>query len=151
MLLAEAILEKEYIEESIEKINNYIYSLLVVIDNLDAKSNKSLIEKKLEELDDLYKKLQQFDITINRTKSQAMLKINNMELTLSDAETIRNSMESKLSDFENFLHRASKAMFDGKIVCIETESLLTIIKEMGLDIKTIDMKIKYVMWNTEIS
>ena len=148
MLLAEAMLEKEYIEESIEKINSYIHNLLVVIDNLDAKPNKSLIEKRLEELDGLYKKHQQFNIMLNRAKSQAKLKIKNMERTLRDAETIKESMERKLSDFEDLLHRASKAMSDNKVVCIETES---VIKEMRLDIKTIDIKIQYVMWNTEIS
>jgi len=148
MLLAEAVLEKDYIEESIEKINSYIHNLLVVIDNLDTKPNKSLIEQKLEELEDLYKKHQQFSIMLNRAKSQAKLKINNMELTLRDAETIKESMERKLSNFEDLLHRASKAMSDSKAVCIETE--LTI-KEIRLDIKTIDMKIQHVMWNTEIS
>lgn len=147
MLLAEAILEKEYIGRSIKKVNDYIYYNLSV----DAKANKLLIEKKFEELDDLYKKHQQFDITIDRTKFQAKLKINDMELTLRDAETIKNSMETKLGNLENFLHKALRDMSDDKIICLEIESLLATIEEMKLDIKTIDMKIQYVMWNTEIS
>lgn len=151
MLLAEAILEKEYIGRSIRKVNNYIYSLSVVVDSLDAKVNKSLIEKKLEELDNLYKKHQQFDITIGRTKSQAKLKINDMELTLRDAETIKGSMERKLGNLDDILHKSLRDVSDGKIVCMEVESLLATIEEMRLDIKTIDMKIQYVIWNTEIS
>lgn len=147
MLLAEAILEKEYIGRLIKKVNNYIYYNLSV----DAKANKLLIEKKLKELDDLYKKHQQFDITIDRTKFQAKLKINDMELTLRDAETIKNSMETKLGNLENFLHKALRDMSDDKIIYLETESLLATIEEMRLDIKTIDIKIQYVMWNTEIS
>jgi len=147
MLLAEAILEKEYIGRSIKKVNDYIYYNLSV----DAKANKLLIEKKLKELDDLYKKHQQFDITIDRTKFQAKLKINDMELTLRAAETIKNSMETKLGNLENFLHKALRDMSDDKIIYLETESLLATIEEMRLDIKTIDIKIQYVMWNTEIS
>ena len=151
MLLAEAILEKEYIGKSIQKVNNYIYNLSVVIASLDAEVNKPLIKKKLEELDDLYKKYQQFDITINRTKSQAVLKINDMELTLMESETIKKSMERKLGNLEDVLHRALKGISDDKIVCVGIEFLLTIIDELRLDIKTIDGKIQYVMWNTEIS
>lgn len=147
MLLAEAILEKEYIGRSIKKVNDYIYYNLSV----DAEANKLLIEKKLKELDDLYKKHQQFDITIDRTKFQAKLKINDMELTLRAAETIKNSMETKLGNLENFLHKALRDMSDDKIIYLEIESLLATIEEMGLDIKTIDIKIQYVMWNTEIS
>ena len=147
MLLAEAILEKEYIGKSIKKVNDYIYYSLSV----DAEANKLLIEKKLKELDDLYKKHQQFDITIDRTKFQAKLKINDMELTLRDAETIKNSMETKLGNLENFLHKSLRDMSD-EIIYLETEPLLVaIIEEMRLDIKTIDIKIQYVMWNTEIS
>jgi len=146
MLLAEAILEKEYIGKSIKKVNDYIYYSLSV----DAEANKLLIEKKLKELDDLYKKHQQFDITIDRTKFQAKLKINDMELTLRDAETIKNSMETKLGNLENFLHKSLRDMSD-EIIYLETEPLLAIIEEMRLDIKTIDIKIQYVMWNTEIS
>jgi len=151
MLLAEAILEKEYIGKSIQKVNNYIYNLSVVIASLDAEVNKPLIKKKLEELDDLYKKHQQFDITINRIKSQAVLKINDMELTLMESETIKKSMERKLGNLEDVLHRALKGISDDKIVCVGIEFLLTIIDELRLDIKTIDGKIQYVMWNTEIS
>ena len=145
MLLAEAVLEKGYIGKSIRNVSNDIYSLSVVVDS------KALTEKKLEELDNLYKKHQQFDITINRAKSQAKLKINDMELTLRDAETIKGSMERKLGNLEDILYRALRAISDNKIVCIEIESLLATIEEMRLDIKTIDMKIQYVMWNTEIN
>lgn len=146
MLLAEAILEKEYIGKSIKKVNDYIYYNL----SIDDEANKLLVEKKLKELDDLYKKHQQFNITIDRTKFQAKLKINDMELTLRDAETIKESMERKLANLENFLHKALRDMSDDKIMYLETESLLATIEEMRLDIKTIDIKIQYVMWNTEI-
>jgi len=70
---------------------------------------------------------------------------------LRDAETIKESMERKLGNLEDLLHRALRSASDNKIVCVEIKSLLATIGEMRLDIKTIDIKIQYVMWNTEIS
>lgn len=143
MLLAEAIAEKEYIEASIDKTNSYIEKLLIG-------SNKPLLEKKLKELDDLYKKYQQYTITINRTESQALVKMNEMELNLRDARVIKDGLYGKLFNLESMLNQALEANKPNDIVCINIEVLMTDVEEMRRDVKTIENKIQYTIWNTEV-
>jgi len=143
MLLAEAIAEEEYIEELIDKINSYIEKLLIG-------SNKVLLEKKLKELDELYKRHQQYDITINRTESQALVKMNEMELNLRDARVIKDSLYEKLFNFEAMLDKALRANKPDDVVCIDVEVLMTDVEEMRRDIKTIENKIQHAIWNTEV-
>jgi len=145
MLLAEALIEKEYIEESIGRVNEYIYNLLKYTDR--AKLSKDIIEKEFEELNNLYREYQRFAISIGRSESQAMIKINDMKLSLGDCRIMEDAMYEKLSDLESILE-GSQNSGPGDIVC---SSIITAIEEIRLDIKTIDVKIQYALWNTEVN
>lgn len=143
MLLAEAIIEKEYIEESIGGVNKYIYNLLKTD---KAKLDGYIVEKKLKELNNLYREYQRFAISIGRAESQAMIKINDMELSLRDCRIMEDAMYEKLGDFEDILKNSqNNGMGD-----ILYGNIVGDIEEIRLDIKTIDTKIQYALWNIEI-
>ena len=145
MLLAEALIEKEYIEESIDGVNEYIYNLLKYTDR--AKLSKDIIEKGFEELDTLYREYQRFAISISRVESQAMIKINDTELSLRDCRIMEDAMYEKLSNLESILE-GSWNSGPGDIVC---GNIMAAIEEIRLDIKTIDTKIEAALWNTEVN
>ena len=144
MLLAEAIIEKEYIEESIDKVNEYIYNLLKYTDR--AKLSKDIIEKELKGLNNLYREYQRFDISISRAESQAMIKINDTELSLRDCRIMEDAMYGKLGDFESILESSQNNGL-GDILC---DFIMAGIEEIRMDIKTIDVKIQYALWNIKV-
>ena len=152
MLLAEAIREKDYIKESIDGLKEYIKALMTVQDKTEFKINKTLIEGHLEELKELYKKFQQFSVTIVRAKAKASIKVNDTKLSLLDAVTIRDSMYSKLKHFKGLLSHASfKATTSKSILCIDMDELFKEIEDIKVDIKTLDSEIEYAYWNLEVS
>lgn len=150
MLLAEAIKEKDYIKESIDSLKDYIKSLSTVQDKTEFKINKTLIEGRLDELKDLYKRYQQFSVTIERAKAKASIKVNDTELSLLDATAVRNAMNSKLETFENLMGYAYDKNGHG-LLCIDIEELFKEIEDIKIDIKTLDSEIEYAYWNIEVS
>jgi len=144
MLLAEALIEKEYIEESIDGVNEYIYNLL---ETDKAKPQREIIEKKIKELNNLYREYQRFDISIGRSESRAMIKINDTELSLRDCRIMEDAMYEKLSDFEDILKNSQNNGM-GDILC---DAIVDAVGEIRLDIKTIDTKIQSALWNTEVN
>jgi uncharacterized protein YqgV (UPF0045/DUF77 family) len=139
MLLAEAIREKDYIKQSIDSLDEYIQTLMVVQDKTEFKTNKTLIEGRLEELKELYKKYQQFSVTIERAKAKASIKVNDTKLTLLDAIAIRNTMNFKLWNYEELLSCASakNANSEGTL-CIDMDELFKEIENIKIDIKTLE-------------
>jgi uncharacterized protein YqgV (UPF0045/DUF77 family) len=152
MLLAEAIREKDYIKESIDGLKEYIKTLMTVQDKTEFKINKTLIEGHLEELKELYKKFQQFSVTIARAKAKASIKVNDTKLSLLDAVVIRDTMYSKLNHFKGLLSHASfKADTSKSVLCIDMDELFKEIENIKVDIKTLDSEIEYAYWNLEVS
>lgn len=150
MLLAEAIREKDYIKESIDNLGRYIQTLMIVQDKTEFKINKTLIEGRLEELKELYKKFQQFSVTIARAKAKASIKVNDTKLSLLDAVSIKEAMSLKLLNFEILL--ASTEIKSGAgVLCIDADGLFKEIENIKIDIKTLDSEIEYAYWNIEVS
>ena len=150
MLLAEAIREKDYIKESIDSLEGYIQSLIVVQDKTEFKTNKTLIEGRLDELKDLYKKFQQFSVTIARAKAKASIKVNDTKLSLLDAVAVRSAMDLKLASFERILS-SSVTKFSSGVLCIDTDEVFKEIENIKVDIKTLDSGIEYAYWDVEVS
>lgn len=150
MLLAEAIREKDYIKESIDSLERYIQTLMVVQDKTEFKANKTLIEGRLEELKELYKKFQQFSVTIARAKAKASIKVNDTKLNLLDAVSIKEAMNLKLLNFEILL-ASTEIKAGGGILCIDVDELFKEIENIKIDIKTLDSEIEYAYWNIEVS
>jgi len=151
MLLSELIVEKDYIQESINRLHDYIRSLLITYDKIDAKHNKEIISQKFEELDKLYGKYQQYTVAINRSEFQTTIKVKETELGLKDAIIVKDSMIDKLKKFEVLLERLLK--FDRSlecIVCIEIDDLIDVIDNIRSDIQALDIKIQQALWNTEV-
>lgn len=152
MLLAEAIKEKDYIEESINGLEDYIKNLMMVKDKTEFKINKTLIEGRLEELKELYKKYQQFSVTIERAKARASIKVNDTELSLLDAVAIKSIMNFKLCSFDSLLEHASTSDRNGNgVLCVDMDELFKELESVRIDIKTLDSEIQYAYWNVEVS
>jgi uncharacterized protein YqgV (UPF0045/DUF77 family) len=151
MLLAEAIREKDYIEESITSLEKYILVFMAVHDKTEVRTNKTLIEGRLDELKELYKKYQQFSVTIERAKARASIKVNDTTLSLLDATAIKNAMNLKLESYEALLDAAAaKNEKDKIVVCIDMDELFKYIENIKIDIKTLESEMNYAHWNIEV-
>jgi hypothetical protein len=148
MLLAEVLIEKDYISKSIDNLYNIIRDLSIVYDKSDVKFNKEQLRNKFEELEELYTKYQQFSIMICRAKSVTVI-INETEISLRDAMVVRDVMNTKLNRLSNFSLSAVKKDTDS-IVCIDKEELEKMIEILRSDIKTLDIKIQNKLWATKV-
>lgn len=151
MLLAELIREKDYIKESISMLRAYIEDLVLVRDKIDAKSNRAFIDEQLDDLKELYKKYQQYEVTIERATTQMTIKVNETELSLSDAVVIKEVMEHKLCELNLLLECVVKASTKEGIVCLDSAELVSEINEVRADIKALGLKIDRASWETEVS
>jgi hypothetical protein len=151
MLLAELIREKDYIKESILHLRAHIEDLVLVRDKVDAKSNIALIDERLDELKELYKKYQQYAVTISRATTQTVIKVNETELSLSDAIVIKEVMEHKLRELNLLLGTVISASTTGGIVCLDVNDVFGELDEVRSDIKALGIKIDQASWNTEVS
>jgi len=152
MLLAEAIREKDYIKKSIDSLRDYILVSMIVKDKTEFKINKTLVEGRLDELKELYKKYQQFSVTIERAKAKASIKVNDTTLSLLDATAIRNVMGLKLEGYEYLLLEAVRKNELGDLtICIDMDALFKLIENIKMDIKTLESEIDYAYWNVEVS
>ncbi len=151
MYLAELIKEKDYIENSIYDLRDHILNLVVIKDKSDYKLTKSALEKRLEELDNLHDKYRQFSVSIERAKAKIILKVNDTELSLNDAITLKNSMENKLRSFEYILDNTTALGKEGgSILCIDVDDIFQKIEGIRLDIKTLESEIDFAIWTAEV-
>jgi len=148
MLLAEALIEKDYIIKSINGLYSVMRSLSIVYDKSDIKFNEEQLKNKFEELEKLYTKYQQLGIMISRAESVNIV-INETEISLRDAIVIRDIMNSKLNRLINFLVTTVKEDVDS-VVCVNKKELEEMVETLRSDIKTLDIKIQNKSWNTEI-
>lgn len=151
MLLAELIREKDYIKESISSLRAHIEDLVLVRDKMDAKSNRASIDELLDDLKELYKKYQQYAVTTERATTQTTIKVNETELSLSDAMVIKGVMEHKLHELNLLLECVVRAGIKEGIVCLDSVEIVSEINEVRADIKALGLKIDKASWETEVS
>lgn len=151
MFLAELIKEKDYIEDSIDSLKDHILDLVVAKDKTDYKINKSIVDERLEELNELYKKYQQFSVTLERTEASTAIKANGTELSLADASIIKGILESRLQSFEYILDNSIYREKKGEgILCIDIDEVFKEIEKLKRDIKTLESQIDFATWQTEV-
>jgi hypothetical protein len=151
MYLAELIKEKDYVESSIYDLRDHILHLAILKDKSDYKENKFSLDQRLKELEALHLKYQQFSVSIERAKSKTKIKVNDTELSLTDAITLKESLEYKLQSLEYILDTA--IIFERKgegILIVDSDGLFDLIEETRLDIKTIESQIDMAIWKTEV-
>jgi len=148
MLLAEALIEKDYISKSIDNLYSVISDLSIVSDKSDIKFNKEQLKNKFEDLEKLYTKYQQFSIMICRAKSATVV-INETEISLRDAMVIRDVMNTKLNRLINFSSETFKKKSDN-LICVDRNELEKMIEMLRSDIKTLDIKIQNKLWSTKV-
>jgi hypothetical protein len=151
MYLAEAIKEKDFIEESINQLCDRIKELSVSTDDADVKLNKEFVKNKVKELENLYKESQRYSIIVDRAKVVSKIKLNDDEFSIADAENILESMRDKL-DFFNVIkyHIEKYNLISQTFVCIDLEEIHAKIKGIMSDIRTIENSIERTLWNTEV-
>jgi len=143
MLLAEAIREKEYIEKVIARLQIFIGMSCMSI-------NRYNVDAKIKELDELYKKHQQLSVKIDRAKAISVIKINNTELTISDAIVIKDTMEKKLADYEKMLNDV--ALFNSRQPSntIDLDYVYKSMETAAIDAKHLENTIQHAMWDIEV-
>lgn len=151
MLLSEAMIEKDSIKDSINRICIYLTNLLVAQDKSISNVNEKIINQKFEELDELFNKYQHYRVVLNRASSQTVIKVKDTELTLGDAIVVKEAMINKLEIFEDLLKRLFKyTKFSKYIICVDIEVLIKIVENIKSDVETLDIKIQQTLWNTEV-
>ena len=159
MLLAEAIKHTDYLSKSINNIERYIKSLTFVsIDSdmprthrRDVKSNSDIIEDMISKLDELYKTYQQYALRINRIEKETLLRVNEMELSLSDAMVACSALRDKLSTFENVLDYTFESEHTNfGTTCIDAESIMNITNTIRLDIQALETAINKARWTVDV-
>lgn len=150
MYLAEAIKEMEFIRDSIYRIRDRMANFIVVKDKLDFKSNQAAFNDKHNELAELYKKYQQFSITVERSKSASVIQVNNSKLSIADAMTILEVMKNKLSALEYLTFKAECINQTGDIYCLNLEKVYEEVESIRVDIKTLNGEIEYALWQVEV-
>jgi hypothetical protein len=143
MLLSEAIKEKVYIEESIRNLKNHIIVM-------DVEGNPDIANRYMKELDELYKRYQQFAVSIERTKGASFIKLNDTKVSLTDAFVIKESMEYKLKAYEYIFSGVLRKEGDGQ-GHVDLDWLFEETEKIRLDIKTIGAEIDFAVWNVETS
>lgn len=151
MYLAEAVKEMEFIKDSIIKIQKRIESLMVVRDKLDFKSVQAPLKEKFKELDELYRKYQQFAVTTERAKSNSVIQVNSNKLSLADAMTIKSVMLDKLDKLEAISSEAERINKGDKgIICLDLEEVYKEVESVRVDIKTLAGEIDFALWQVEV-
>jgi len=149
MLLAEGLIEKDYIVESIESLSNTIKNLLIAYNQSNEELNKKKLKGLFKKLESLYMKYQQLSIMISRAQALATISINETEISLKDAIIIKDIMDNKLERLTSFLNEVRKEKSD-RFICIDVDDIEKTIDMLKVDIKTLDVKIQTKVWNTEV-
>jgi len=147
--LIEAISEKDYMKEQIELLKKHISNLLATDDERDIKLLEKDLKERFNELQNLYKKYQKFLAVIERAKASINIQFENTTLTLGEALIFRDSLIEKLNDISYIYNKALEQT--NKHLVIDIETLLDLINELRLDIKTLNYKINKAYWTTTIS
>ena len=151
MYLAEAIREKDYIQETIDGLCGRIKELSVSTDKTDVKLNTELVKNKVKELENLYKEWQKYVIIIARAKVAARIKLNDEDFSIADAENILESMRDKLDFLEELIvHLEMFSLDPQKFICMSLEDIHSKIKSINADIRTITNSIERSLWNVEV-
>jgi len=150
MYLAEAIMEEDYLREAINNLSSFIRCMLFVSDKSEYRLQTALIDGKIGELKELYKKLQQFAITTKRAKANTMIKVNDTELSLLDACVIKDEMFGKLENFELFLSTGLNERNNNRFICLDLETIQEEIETLRLDIKSLESQIDNALWQVEV-
>jgi len=151
MYLAEAIKEKEFIENSIDSLCDRIRNLSVVTDESIVKLNIELVKNKVKELENLYKELQKYTIIIDRAKSKSVIVLNGENFSIADAENILETMGLRLEFLDDILrHTESSSLSPKHNSCVNSIEIENKINSLRDDIKIIEMSIDRSLWNIEV-
>lgn len=151
MFLAEAVREKDYFSDSINRLQNRIKGLSVALKESDSKLNKELLDNKLEELDKLYKEYQKYSIIVTRAKAAIKIKLNEDEFSIADAENLVEVLKYKLEFFTDLVIKSEGSNLDpSNIVCTDLKKLDKNIEALRKDIRIIESGISKATWSIEI-
>jgi hypothetical protein len=151
MYLAEAIKEKEFIENSINSLCNRINFLAIVTDETVVKLNIELVKNKVKELENLYKELQKYTIIIDRAKSKSVIVLNGENFSIADAENILITMGIRLEFLVNLLDSIGSTNLNPKLfICMDTNEVEDKINSLREDIKIIEVGIEKSLWSIEV-
>ncbi len=149
MFLAEAIKEKDFIENEICSLRDHIVNISVDADKTDLRSLNASIKRRFDELSALYKKYQQFSVSVDRAKANAFIELqsaNNAKLSLSDAFILKDCLLHKLSSLKHIYDISSTLDHP----TVDLEHVYAEMVSVKLDIKAIDREVDYAVWATEV-
>jgi hypothetical protein len=154
LLLAEAIKEKVYLEEAIA---NYMEQFMFLVgtrsDSVKIRNNQeSLLKEKKAALNDLYQKCQKFAVAIERSRAKVIIKVNDMELSLIDAITLRDALRKKYDDLRILKDRITAAQGSQTNADIydSVNDLYSEMEKILLNVKTLEFEIDYASWSNEV-
>lgn len=154
MLLSEAIKEKAYLEEAIANyLEQFIFLVGTRSDSVKTRSvQESLLKEKKAALNELYQKCQKFAVAIERSRAKVIIKVNDMELSLIDAITLRDALRKKYNDLRISKDEITAAQRSqtGVDAYESVNDLYSEMEKLLLNIKTLDFEIEYASWSSEV-
>jgi hypothetical protein len=111
------------------------------------------LKEKKSILNELYQKCQKFAVAIERSRAKVIIKVNDMELSLIDAITLRDALRKKYNDLrllKGELTAAQRSQI-GIDVYESINELYSEMEKLLLNIKTLDFEIEYASWSSEVS
>jgi hypothetical protein len=150
LLLSEAIKEKVYLEEAIA---NYIEQFrFLVVTKGDSIKARNILEGKKSTLNELYQKCQKFAVAIERSRAKVIIKVNDMDLSLIDAITLRDALRKKYNDLRLLKDEVMAAQCGqtGIDVYESVNELYSEMEKLLLNIKTLEFEIEYASWGNEV-
>lgn len=151
MFLAEAVKEVVHNEAMIDILVTLIKNRYVVAKPEVAQYARESINKDFEDLEVAFREYQKYSILVSRTKARTVIKLNEGDFSLLDAEKLLMSLKDKLKIFVDFIKSAHDAISgQGGIICLDENRIVERIKTLRADIKTIELSIDKAMWSVEI-
>lgn len=146
MLLSDLIREKEYIEQTIERKEEYLKNIVCT-----PACAANLYGENFQLLEDLYKQRQQYIISIERARHNTIIQLNDAKLSLVDAEIVRDNMVLKLKFYEDLMYYYMLIADKDVTIIEDIRELQGLTDQATLDIKTLEDEINYALQNVEVS
>jgi hypothetical protein len=142
MLLGEAILERQFVYDSIDRLFENIRSYIKRRDKISLHD----LERELRRFEEVCLQYQQYSIMIDRAKHITKVNIGDNDISLKDAELLKSSIEKKISLLEVIF----EDLINSDIEDFDMIGFEKTIYNLKLDVKNLSNKIEGRYWSVEV-
>lgn len=143
MKLGEAIQKRSYYEKCLADITDLILQASVASDKYTHKENEYRVSLLLDRFQETYDELMKYNLLVKRSKNEAMIPIDDGEVSVSDAEAIRDIMSIRYKYFRDILNHLMKSNGNS---CVDMEKISDVLMDYHNTLHSIDIRIENAKW-----